>query len=153
MNFTLSELKELYEKYSIIKKGKNEVVISKYDSENVYISDIKLVTSVKFAYAWVYANSSNFTKNFLNVTDDMNFAFTEDSEYLYDVIMEISKEFMEVTGDMIKCEALINFVLEDEDISGYVVDIIKYLYSTEEIYKSFEDWIIYLVKSSNSKTI
>ena len=38
--------------------------------------------------------------------------------------MEIVGEYLSVTNDVIKCEALINFVLDDEDINGDVVNII-----------------------------
>lgn len=151
MNFSLNQLKELYEKYSIMEVGQKQVVILKNDIEKVYISEIKLVTSVKFAYAWVYANSKNISKNFLEVNNkNYEYAFDEDSEYLYDTIMEISKEYMETTGDMINLEALINFTLEDEDISEACIKAIQNLYSSDEIYQTFENWVIYLVNSINA---
>lgn len=151
MNFSLDKLRELYEKYAVIENGKKEVVIMKNDTEQAYNSDSKLVTSVKFVYAWINVICNNCSKNFLEVNIiDYELAFSEEAEYLYDIIMPICIDFMETTGDMIKCEALINFILENDEIDEYVVSIIQKLYSNDKIYKSFEDWIIYVVKSINS---
>lgn len=152
MNFSLEKLKELYEKYAVIENGKKEVVIMKNDTEQAYNSDSKLVTSVKFAYAWVNTICSNNSKNFLEVNNiDYELAFSEEAEYLYDIIMAICIDFMESTGDMIKCEALINFMLEEDDIDESIISIIQKLYSNDKIYKSFEDWIICVVKSINAQ--
>jgi len=154
MNFSLDKLRELYEKYAIIENGKKEVVIMKNDTEQAYNSDSKLVTSVKFVYAWVNTICNNYSKNFLEVNDiDYELAFNEEAEYLYDIIMAICIDFMETTGDMIKCEALINFILEEDDIDESAVSMIQKLYSNDKIYKSFEDWIICVVKSINAQTI
>jgi len=153
MNFSLEKLKELYEKYAVIENGKKEVVIMKNDTEQAYNSDIKLVTSVKFAYAWVNTICNNCSKNFLEANNvDYELAFNEEAEYLYDIIMAICIDFMETTGDMIKCEALINFILEDDDVDESVISIIQKLYSNDKAYKSFEDWIIYVVKSINAQS-
>lgn len=150
MFFSVEELKKNYEKYSIMEVGNKEVVILKNDVEKVYISEPKLVNSVKFAYVWVYANTKS--NNFLEENNKYyEEAFNEDSKYLYDSIIDICKEYMETTGDMISKEALINFILEDEDIYEDVVEVINKLYSTNEIYQTFETYIVYLVMSSNSK--
>jgi len=154
MNFSLDKLRELYEKYTIIENGQKEVVIMKNDTEQAYNSDSKLVTSVKFAYAWVNTICNNYFKNFLEVNDiDYELAFSEEAEYLYDIIMAICIDFMESTGDMIKREALINFILEDDDIDESIISIIQKLYSSDKVYKLFEDWIIYIVKSINVQVI
>ena len=154
MNFSLDKLRELYEKYAVIENGKKEVVIMKNDTEQAYNSDIRLVTSVKFAYAWVNTIGNNYSKYFLEVSDiDYELAFSEEAEYLYDIIMAICIDFMETTGDMIKCEALINFILEDDDIDESIISLIQKLYSNDKIYKSFEAWIIYVVKIINAQTI
>jgi len=150
MFFSVEELKNNYEKYSIMEVGNKEVVILKNDAEKVYISEPKLVNSVKFSYVWVYANTKS--NNFLEENNKYyEEAFNEDSKYLYDSIIDICKEYIETTGDMISKEALINFILEDEDIYEYVVEVINKLYSTNEIYQTFETYIVYLVTSSNSK--
>ena len=152
MNFSLDKLRELYEKYAIIENGQKEVVIMKNDTEQAYNSDNKLVTSVKFAYAWVNTICNNYSKYFLEVSDiDYELAFSEEAEYLYDIIMAICIDFMESTGDVIKCEALVNFILEDDDIEQSVISVIRKLYSNDKIYKSLEDWIIYVVKSINAQ--
>ena len=151
MNFSLDKLRELYEKYAVIENGKKEVVIMKNDTEQAYNSDSKLVTSVKFAYTWVNTICNNYSKNFLEINNiDYELAFSEEAEYLYDIIMAVCIDFMESTGDMIKCEALTNFILEDDDIDESIISIIQKLYSDDKIYKSFEDWIICVVKSINS---
>lgn len=150
MFFSVEELKKNYEKYSIMEVGNKEVVILKNDAEKVYISEPKLVNSVKFSYAWVYANTKS--NNFLEENNKYyEEAFNEDSKYLYDSIIDICKDYMETTGDMISKEALINFILEDEDIYEDVVEVINKLYSTNEIYQTFENYIVYLVTSFNSK--
>lgn len=154
MFFSLNKLRELYEKYAVIENGKKEVVIMKTDTEQAYNSNNKLVTSVKFVYAWVNAICSNNSRNFLEVNNiDYELAFSEEAEYLYDIIMAICIDFMESTGDMIKCEALINFILEDDDIDESIISIIQNLYLDDKIYKSFEDWVIYIVKSINVQVI
>lgn len=144
MFFSVEELKKNYEKYSIMEVGNKEVVILKNDAEKVYISEPKLVNSVKFSYVWVYANTKS--NNFLEENNKYyEEAFNEDSKYLYDSIIDICKDYMETTGDMISKEALINFILEDEDIYEDVVEVINKLYSTNEIYQTFEAYIVYLV--------
>ena len=132
--------------------GNKEVVILKNDTEKVYISETKLVNSVKFAYAWVYSNTKSKSNNFLEENNIYyEDAFNEETEYLYDTIIDISKEYMEVAGDMISKEALINFALEDEDICESVIEVINKLYSSDKIYQTFETYIVYLVMNSNSK--
>lgn len=154
MNFSLDKLRELYEKYAVIENGNKEVVTMKNETEQAYNSDIKLVISVKFAYAWVNTACNNCSKNFLEVNNiDYELAFSEEAEYLYDIIMAVCIDFMESTGDMIKCEALINFILEDDDIDESVISIIQKLYSSDKVYKSFEDWIICVVKSINTQSL
>ena len=146
MFFSINELKKNYEKYSIMEVGNKEVVILKNDTEKVYISEPKLVNSVKFAYAWVYSNTKSKLNNFLEENNIYyEDSFNEESEYLYDTIIDISKEYMEVAGDMISKEALINFTLEDEDIGENVVEVINKLYSSDKIYQTFENYIAYLV--------
>ena len=77
----------------------------------------------------------------------------KDCEQINDIIMAICIDFMETTGDMIKCEALMNFILEEDDIEQSVISMIQKLYSNDKIYKSFEDWIICVVKSINAQAV
>ena len=50
--------------------------------------------------------------------------------------MKISKEYLSVTNDIIKCDALINFVLD-----GDVINIIYAFYLNDNDYKIFENLI------------
>lgn len=139
MNYPLTELKNLYNKY-IIKENS----VFERDKLNK-VKDEKIINCVKFVYLWIYATHHNYFKldlnDIANKKDDYSIAFDEEAEYLYDLIMEISKEYLNVTNDIIKCEALINFVLEDEDITDNVVSIIRTFYSNDNNYQIFENFI------------
>ena len=139
MNYPLTELKNLYNKY-IIKENS----VFERDKLNK-VKDEKIINCVKFVYLWIYDTHHNYFKldfnDIANKKDDYSIAFDEDAEYLYGLIMEISKEYLSVTNDIIKCEALINFVLEDEDITDNVVSIIRTFYSNDNNYQIFKNFI------------
>lgn len=139
MKYLLTELKNLYNKYII-----KEDSVFERDKLNE-VKDEKIVNCVKFIYLWIYATHHNYFKldfnDIADKKDDYSIAFDEEAEYLYDLIMEISKEYLNVTNDIIKCEALINFVLEDEDITDNVVSIIQTFYANDNNYQIFENFI------------
>ena len=139
MNYKLVELETIYKKYVL----KGDSVFDKIELNE--IKDEKIINCVKFVYLWIYAFHYNYFKldfnDIANKNEDYSIAFDETAVYLYDLIIEISKEYLMVTNDVIKCEALINFVLDDEDVNGDVIDIIYAFYLNEEHYKIFENFI------------
>jgi len=151
MNFSLKNLKNLYEKYAISKIYEDEIIVTKNGFEKTEFEDKNFIDYIKFSYAWVCANTYNYLKKFEDIGKIENYemAFDEDSEYLYDLIMEYSQEILEVTGEMIEKEYLINYMLEDNDTDKDIVKIIEILYSNDIFYDSFENWI----RNANNKDI
>ncbi len=144
MNFTLDEVKNLFDTYTIKKKENGKFYVSERNNNTCY-GEETIVDYVKFAYTWIRAcqyNRKRPTFDLSVITDDDYYnAFNNHTEKLYEALMEISRKYLKEHQNMISQDEL----KEKLSYLNYIHtnDIINGLYSNERFLKVFEKWVKY----------
>ena len=148
MEFTLEEVKKLFDTYNIKKQSDGKFYVSERGSNTLY-GEEKIVDYVKFAYTWIRAcqyNRKRPTFDLSVITDDDYYnAFNNHTEKLYEALMEISRNYLKEHQTMIDKEELCK-QLSYLDYA-HTNDIINGLYSNERFIKILEKWVNYSLEN------
>lgn len=149
MNFTLDDVKKLYDNYDIKKIKGKDAIVNRFNHQQIF--DSKLVSNVEFAHSWFLArqvNQSDTLRNEIVAEEEYQRAFDKQAKLIYDYIMFLSVKEMRSNGLFIQSGILAQKVQEKLHFK-HVSSTVLGLFATFESELSFKKWIIYETFNKN----
>ncbi len=143
MNYSLEDVKNLFEKYNLQKDDTGAYIAVKRGS-NIFYDAPEFLEKVKFAHTWFaatrYARSLESPNANQITPSDYNYAFGSNANEVYDYIMLQVSNTMQAAGVLMREETLEKEVIDAINYK-YASSIVKGLYSKDHFKNAFLNWV------------
>lgn len=139
MNYSFEDIKEIYDKYTIMDVEEKTVV---FDRKKI-VADFSEITRIQteFAHLWFRATKDAKSSAELMYEEDYQNAFSNESKDVYESIILTSQYSLLGEGRPLSEDDLIAWVKSDTHNPDYACSIVSYIYDNDKNKRIMNRWV------------